>query len=513
MSLAAFVRRFKPRRLVRTWGLCAPVVTLAICIPLLLPLRSHDPSQLNDDQQANLATIQAIVERQSLAIEETDFCTTRSKIHAVTDPGGRLGHRYSDQPPMLAVMASGPYWILHRAGLTFGRYPNLILVLLTFLVVTLPVALSAGLVYRMGRIFELTRPLRAVLALTVVIASGLISYSTVLNAHAPAAALLLAAAACLIHVITHQSPQRAALWLLLAGFCAALAATLDPPALAFLLLFILVILALHWRVSNRLAGVLIYALAAAGPVFVHAHLTRPITGDLRAGIFHPELGMARAQLNPQNQLNQPTDLATTPSAAAAAGAASDLSSVTSISSERDEDDEPQTGWQSFLVGCYHILGAFVGRHGIFSHFPVVLLGIIGVTLIMHRHWPAPTKMLAGTTLGAALAVILAYALCRSGTRNTMFATRWFVVCLPLTLFWAGAWLRRGHRQGSWIMAGTALAFSVIVSLIGATGPLPRDGFDRYTVAGALRNLARRAEPPASHPLPVVDRGSEDARAE
>ncbi len=41
----------------------------------------------------------------------------------------------------------------------------------------------------------------------------------------------------------------------------------------------------------------------------------------------------------------------------------------------------------------------------------------------------------------------------------------------MLLFWAGAWLRRPHRRSSWALAGVLLAFSVAVSLIGATGHL------------------------------------------
>src|SRR6185437_13692748 len=98
---------------------------------------------------------------------------------------------------------------------------------------------------------------RAILALVVVIASGLISYSTVLNAHAPAAALVLASVACLIHVITHRSPRSSAGWLMMAGLCSALAATIDPPAAVFLVLFLLVIAAFHWSVTVRILGAMI----------------------------------------------------------------------------------------------------------------------------------------------------------------------------------------------------------------------------------------------------------------
>jgi uncharacterized membrane protein YoaK (UPF0700 family) len=82
----------------------------------------------------------------------------------------------------------------------------------------------------------------------------------------------------------------------------------------------------------------------------------------------------------------------------------------------------------------------------------------------------------------------------------MFATRWFVLFLPLLLFWCGAWLRRPHRRTSWAMAGVLLAFSSAVSLIGATGALPRDGFDRYTALGAAENLFGPAHSVVGEPI-------------
>src|SRR5690606_38179473 len=73
-------------------------------------------------------------------------------------------------------------------------------------------------------------------------------------------------------------------------------------------------------------------------------------------------------------------------------------------------------------------------------------------------------------------------------RDAMFAVRWFIVFTPLLLFWAGAWMRRNHRPLSWALVGILAVFSVTVSLIGATYPLPRNGYSGYSAAGALKAL-------------------------
>jgi hypothetical protein len=54
---------------------------------------------------------------------------------------------------------------------------------------------------------------------------------------------------------------------------------------------------------------------------------------------------------------------------------------------------------------------------------------------------------------------------------------------------------------------------MVVSLIGATGPLPRDGFDSYTAAGAVHNLFHPPDGKEDSASPSVlavvrDRGSD-----
>jgi hypothetical protein len=126
---------------------------------------------------------------------------------------------------------------------------------------------------------------------------------------------------------------------------------------------------------------------------------------------------------------------------------------------------------------------------------------MGMTMVMHRHWPWTTKMLATVTFGGALLLLILFTLKRPDWHGAMFATRWFIVFVPLVVFWAGAWLRRRHGKLAWTLAAVLLAFSLVASVVGATGPLPRNGFvaadgsDEYTVAGALQNLVSPPPPP------------------
>jgi hypothetical protein len=467
-------------RLVRPWALLGPVVVLIMTLPLLRPLRHPDPTAISDEELARLATVQAIVEHKTLAIDETDYVSTHLKVR-------RNDHFYSDQPPVMSALLAPSYWVMRQGGITFDNRPDLAMYLLTVMGVTLPVALSAGLMYRMGRVFELRRPWRATLGLVAVLASGLVSYATVLNPHAPAAALVLCAAACLIHVSITNKRAHGSVWLVLSGLCAALAATIDPPAIVFLALLPAVIFGLRWTLLQRFAGLTVYLLGAALPLVVHGSLSVHTDANgfrLRGPGGNESLF---SFVNPE---------------AHTIGPAYDAYNF--------DDDEPQGWWARTTAGSARFLAALVGGHGLLSHFPVVVLGIVGMTMVMHRHWPWTTKMLAIVTAGGALLLLILFTRKRPDWHGAMFATRWFVVFVPLVVFWAGAWLRRRHGRIAWTLAGLLLAFSLAASVVGATGPLPRDGFvgrdgsDEYTVAGALQNLIHPSAADATHP--TLDEG-------
>jgi len=449
-----------------------------ICLPLLRPLRHPDPRDVSIDETARLATVQAIVENGTLAIDETMKMPIGQTIK------GRDGRRYSDQPPVMAVLLSGSYWAMHRNGLTMDQNPILVPYLLTIIAVTLPVAGAAGLVYRMGRMFELKRPVRALMGAAVVLGSGLLSYGVVLNAHAPAAVLVMCAAACFVHIAIAKRPA-SWIWLIIAGMSAALAATLEPAAAVFAVLLWFVPLAMRWRATSRVGGVMLYALGMIPPLALHIAMTTPITGDALPGMFHRELAETRIAWS----------WSTTPSRLSEYSGAIDSTSgggYIELNEPAADEDFAQIATTSWLArrmaDTTRIIGALVGAHGLFSHFPVLILGVLGVGAIMHRHWPTATKVMAAATLAGGAFIVITFATVTPARTGSMFAARWFVVFLPMLLFWSGVWVRRRHHPITWSLAAVMLVFSVAVSILGATNPFPREGYGRYTAAEALREL-------------------------
>ena len=473
MDLLDDLRRFFTRPHVRPWALSAPILVLLICLPLLRPLRHPDPRAISDDELGRLGTIQALVERRTLAIDDS----VHIPVHEIERRGEDL---IATQPPVLAVLLAPSYAIMRSVGLTFEKNPELVAYLLTLIGATIPVAASAGLIYRMGRLFELPRRRRSLLAAAVAFGSGLVSYGVVLNAHAPAAALVLGAAACIVHVPISRRPGVTSGWLAIAGLCAALAATIDPAAVVFLALFALTIPAMRWRWPMRFGGVVLYALGVAPALVLHGALLKPITGEIVPPAWHEQF------------VTQPLMTTTATNA--------QLAAATMSPTTEESDDAALVGaawWTILGRNLARVFIAFFGEHGIFSHFPVVLLALFGVAAVMHRHWPTTTKLLAGGTIAGAIAIIIARCIVTPSGPGTMFGPQAFVLFLPLTLFWAGAWMRRPHGPLKWTLAACLLLFSIGVTVIGATDPYPRDGYDHYTAAEAMAKLIN-PPPPTPH---------------
>jgi energy-converting hydrogenase Eha subunit C len=476
-AVREYLRRLRSRQVVRPWALCAPVVVLLIALPMLRPLRA--PGDASENELSRLAAIQSLVEHDSQAINDSDFFAAlrhgdggrdKSAAPALPSPWYSgdavpgtiiVGNKYySDKPPVMAFLLSWPYALMYRLGWDFQSNPALVAYVLTMLGVTLPVAGAAGLIYRMGRMFELKRPYRTGLALSVALGSGLISYATVLNPHAPAAALVLCACSCLFHVTVARNPSRGGAWLMISGLCAAFAAVIDLSAFVFLVLLAGVILAFRWNWTLRFGGVLLYLIGATPALLMHAALTLPVTGDLRPGFLHPELVGALAA---SNVANAPDDI--------------------------DDGVRPAPWKVALFRSLDRTIGALVGSKGLLSHYPVVIIGVIGLGLVLRRHWPASTKVMAAVTLAGMIGIIAAYVILHVDWGQAMFGPRWFIVFLPLALFWAGAWLRKPHHVTTWAIAAVLLLFSMTVSILGAAAPFVRSAPGQYTVVAAIRKIA------------------------
>src|SRR5277367_3870372 len=178
------------RPLVRPWALAAPVAVLLLCVPILRPLR--EPTTLSADEALRLATVRALLDHHSLDLTAAPALSPSTSGAATAEapttaaapamspaiPAGDItesanrtailrhmiranGRLYSEQPPVMALILAPLTWLLEHLGLVSHRDPATGAYVLTLLCVTMPVALGAGMIYRMGRLLELPRHWRA----------------------------------------------------------------------------------------------------------------------------------------------------------------------------------------------------------------------------------------------------------------------------------------------------------------------------------------------------------------
>ena len=417
------------------------MLVMLIALPLLRPLRA--PTDASQTERLLLDTVKSLSTRGGLQLSTKTWAGQPGTVQV-------KGKTYADRPPTFAVLLAGPEWVMRKAGLNDTNHGDLIAYLLTFFGTTVPVALGGGIIYRMGRLFELSRPKRALLALLVTFGGGWISYATVLNPHAPAAAAVVGASACMLYLAAAKRSAQMLPIMLLSGLLAATAAALSPWTLPLVLPLPLVLFAMSIPVRQKVIGFALLTLGAMPIAWVHAAWSIDAFGSL----------VAPGSMATLNSVVAPT------SGPPGGPADTVMDRATSLAGE--------------------LFNITLGNHGFLTHFPLMIVGIAGLIIVLRKHWPMHAKMLAAITLVGMTTIIMLVASRRQGIGGWMFGVQWFVVFLPLLAFFAGAVLRRDMSTRTGWAVTAAAALSVIVSLAGAGWPLPtNDPYASNTAVGAI----------------------------
>ena len=440
--------------MVRPWAIAGPVLVLLLAAPLIRPLFS--PTGTTDPESMTLEAVRSVLRHHSLVLDPTRVRNAEAVYHNGTA-------FFATDAPVFSITLSGVGWVIERAGVSVEKNPVLFEYLLILFAITLPTALASGLIYRMARSFELPRWWRMLIAMASVLATGWFSYCVILMPHALAAALVTIAATSVWYVASAKKPMLAVGWLAGGGFCAALAAAIEPNAAWMLVLLPMVVLVLKQPARVRLIGLLLVIAGAAAPIVLHISVTTAITGDLLPPSLHA------SHLAPQMPVVAPYI---------------------------GDDIEPIDAslWVAIGRGLNRLIVFTVGTHGIFSHFPVLVIAMTGLLMVLHRHWTGVLKWIAGGVLVAIVLQLIVRMTIRVDLTHLSFAAPSMVAMLPLLMLFSGAWLRRPHGGLVWTIAGIGLGVSVLITLIGATGPAPQDGFTGYTAAEAVERLFTKTDP-------------------
>jgi hypothetical protein len=162
-------------------------VVVAVAVVVAAGSARVYPGSWNDESR--LATVEALVDRHTLAIDGTLFGrATCDKIYVA-------GRFYSHKPPVPALLLAGLYLCLQWAtGLTALRRPEAFCYWLTLGSSGLAYVVAVWCVWRLGRPLRLSRRVRLLLAASLGLATLALPYASQVNDHL----LLLAVAAALV---------------------------------------------------------------------------------------------------------------------------------------------------------------------------------------------------------------------------------------------------------------------------------------------------------------------------
>ena len=349
---------------------------------------------------SRLATVESLVDRHTLAIDDSIYLNPSLAARPPYDPSNALvarygtldkllidGRWYSDKSPVPAVLMAGPYQLWRWAGgPVASERPDLFALGLTWLFAGLPYVLAVWAIARITWAVGVPSPWDLVLTAGFAFASLALPYAEHVNNHV----LLLAIAAGVCEAAVRPGPWTAgrAAWLgMLAGFGYTVDLGAGPPlavAAAGLLVW-------QVRAPGRWPKLAAFAIAAA-PFVVANHVI--------TYVFAGTIGPANA--NPA-YLDWPGSPFTGPN---------------------------MTGhWQHASVaraGLY-ALDLLYGKKGFLLHSPPLLLAVAGLPLLLWRRVPERPALIA---LGAwAVTTWLLYAATSHNLAGECLSIRWFVPLL------------------------------------------------------------------------------------
>lgn len=369
---------------------------------------------VNDNGFSRLATVYALVHQGTWFLDAPGGVTENPFAPLTVDKVKVGDHFLSSKPPFMPLCMAGVYWVISSvSGLSFEHQPDwkLLVRMLTVIFGILPYA--AGLVFFALTLRDYIASPRVRLALLVALAFGTeyAAFAPQLINHVPGTSFCLGATYFGLGLATGKHapvPWRFVSFGALGG----LAHTFELP----LTVFVAVLgLALLWRFPRETMlwgglGMLPPVLGQAAVLYSNTGLPFPV--QLRKELYLFENSPWRAPVGIDG-LNEPKALY-----------------------------------------AFHLL---IGRHGVFSLFPILLFGLAAWCTAAYRALPLRGAILAS---GFCVAVLFAYYI--KGTDNyggAAYGFRWGIGAMPMLLLMAAPLLDTLRNRFAWGVVFAALMVS------------------------------------------------------
>jgi hypothetical protein len=357
---------------------------------------------------SRLATVECLVDRHTLAIDESVFVVPASEDTAHRSPYAAYepdmtkllrvgtkdklridGHYYSDKSPVPALLMALLYQVLQwLTGLRAATQPEAFCWAMTLLSSGLPYVVAVWAVFRMGRLVQLPMSTQILLAGSFALATLAPVYARAVNGHI----LLLGVAAVLMWALARlgaESGTRPS-WALLAGLgtLAGFGYSVDlgtgPPMFACALTLV------AWR-CRSMRGVGLFLLAALPWLALHHAVNYAVGGTFKPANAVPEHFLWEGcPFNAQNMTGT---------------------------------------WKHAGVGDFlvYALSLLFGKHGFVGHNMPLFLSLPALVLLLWRRGrELPELLFAGCWCGGTW---LAYSLLSNNHSGMNCSVRWFVPLL------------------------------------------------------------------------------------
>jgi len=373
-------------------------------------------AELRDTANSRLATVWSLTEQGTWRIDLPPDVPPNPFEPGTIDKVRVEGRLLSSKPPVLPLLMTAEYWVLHRTvGWRLDVREDLerIIYVMTLTLVGLPYLLLLLFFAKTQALFAGVTWRGTFLLFALAFATLLTGLATDLNNHVPGAAMLVVALYFALGVGSGRLAPRP--WrFFLFGLCGGLVFTLDMPLTIFVAFAGLYLLYRH-----PLPAVLWSGLGLLPPLLPHFAVMMATTGSPLPVQVRKELYLYQ---------NSPWR----------------------IPGGIDALNEPK--------GTYLFHMTF-GRHGTFLIFPVLLLGLAGVVhAVVGRGARWRGFVLAGF---AAFAILTAYYVLRTNNyAGAAYGFRWHAGAMPVLLLMGVPLLHAFRRRWPWVVLALLLAVSL-----------------------------------------------------
>ncbi len=381
---------------------------------------------LSWNDKSRFATIQNIVEKNSFVINNAFY------EKATGDKVMINGLFYSDKPPLLSVIASAPYLLLHKVGIYFTYSPKLVVFLTILLLMVIPFLILSYIIYCYTKKYtELEKEKAILLTTSLCIGTSLFAFSATLNNHQSAA---IPIAIALLYIFFKK--QYSLLSTFFISFAFSIATFIDLGVIFIAIpfsVFVLIQLIKQSKEKKELIQkILLFVIGALIPLIIHYCINKSITGDIWPASMHPEF------FNYPNSpfLNQ--DLLT--------GTKSTIGSISQ--------------WLKYV---WHLS---FGKRGFLLHDPVILVGLL-IAFFYSIKQKGEKQLFAIFTLISFFSLFVYYSLFGKNAGGVSYSVRWFVISIPIFIPLLIEWTAKQKKKLFALIIFLCLALSIIQ--VSATG--------------------------------------------